>query len=175
MNNMIIRKASFNDLQAIQEVYKEAVKHMIEEGNVNQWNNYNSFEKGVIKYIDDDCFYVVENNEEIIGIFALIYGIDKTYNDIRYGNWLNNDEYVTIHKIASKYYRRHIASFILSYVEQTIANKGIKNIRIDTHIDNVSMNAFLLKNGFVKCGTISITCNFEDKNSLRIAYQKVCN
>ena len=41
---MIIRKGNHNDLQAIKEVYDVAVKHMNEEGNINQWNNYNSFE-----------------------------------------------------------------------------------------------------------------------------------
>ena len=172
---MKVYKATLNDLNDIKLIHGLAIIHMNEEENHNQWiRNDEKFLNKMIDYIQSGDFYIVKENEETIGFFAMIFGVDITYNVID-GKWINNDEYVTIHKIASKYYRRHIASFILSYVEQTIANKGIKNIRIDTHIDNVSMNAFLLKNGFVKCGTISITCNFEDKNSLRIAYQKVCN
>ena len=172
---MKVYKATLNDFEDIKLIHSLAIAHMNEEKNHNQWmKNDAKFLNKMIDYIKNDEFYIVKENEETIGFFAMIFGIDITYNVIK-GKWINNDEYVTIHKIASKYYRRHIASFILSYVEQTIANKGIKNIRIDTHIDNVSMNAFLLKNGFVKCGTISITCNFEDKYSLRIAYQKVCN
>ena len=172
---MEVYKATLNDFEDIKLIHSLAIIHMNEEENHNQWiRNDEKFLNKMIDYIQSGEFYIVKENEETIGFFAIIFGIDITYNVID-GKWINNDEYVTIHKIASKYYRRHIASFILSYVEQTIANKGIKNIRIDTHIDNVSMNAFLLKNGFVKCGTISITCNFEDKNSLRIAYQKVCN
>ena len=173
--NYSIREATLNDFEDIKLIHSLAIIHMNEEENHNQWiRNDEKFLNKMIDYIQSGDFYIVKENEETIGFFAMIFGIDITYNVID-GKWINNDEYVTIHKIASKYYRRHIASFILSYVEQTIANKGIKNIRIDTHIDNVSMNAFLLKNGFVKCGTISITCNFEDKNSLRIAYQKTCN
>lgn len=172
---MKVYKATLNDFEDIKLIHSLAIIHMNEEENHNQWmKNDEKFLNKMIDYIKSGNFYIVKENEETIGFFAMIFGVDITYNVID-GKWINNDEYVTIHKIASKYYRRHIASFILSYVEQTIANKGIKNIRIDTHIDNVSMNAFLLKNGFVKCGTISITCNFEDKNSLRIAYQKVCN
>ena len=172
---MEVYKATLNDFEDIKLIHSLAIIHMNEEENHNQWiRNDEKFLNKMIDYIQSGDFYIVKENEETIGFFAMIFGIDITYNVID-RKWINNDEYVTIHKIASKYYRRHIASFILSYVEQTIANKGIKNIRIDTHIDNVSMNAFLLKNGFVKCGTISITCNFEDKNSLRIAYQKVCN
>ncbi len=172
---MKVYKATLNDFEDIKLIHSLAIAHMNEEKNHNQWmKNDEKFLNKMIDYIKNDEFYIVKENEETIGFFAMIFGIDITYNVIE-GKWINNDEYVTIHKIASKYYRRHIASFILSYVEETIAKKGIKNIRIDTHVDNVSMNAFLLKNGFIKCGTISITCNFEDKNSLRIAYQKVCN
>lgn len=172
MNNMTIRKAVLEDLQSIKMVYNEAVKHMISEGNIDQWNDYNSFEKGVIKYINDGCFYVVEMSEEIVGIFALIFGIDKTYNNIRYGNWLNYNEYVTIHKIAVKYFQMNIASFILDYIENIIREKEIFNIRIDTHKDNISMKTFLNKKGFIHCGEISITCDFNDLPSLREAYMK---
>ena len=172
MNNMIIRKAILDDLQSIKIVYDEAVKHMISEGNIDQWNDYNSFEKGVIKYINEGCFYVVESDVEIVGIFALIYGIDETYNSIRYGSWANHDEYVTIHKIASKYFERHIASFILNYIINEIKTKNINNIRIDTHRNNISMKTFLNKKGFKYCGEISITCDFNDLPSLRDAFIK---
>lgn len=169
---MVIRKANNNDLQAIKEVYDIAVKHMNDEGNINQWNDYNSFEVGVKKYINDGCFHVVLLENEIVGFFALIYGIDKTYNVIRYGNWLNNDEYVTIHKIAVKYYQKNIASFILNYIIDEIKNKNIYNIRIDTHKDNISMQTFLNKKGFTHCGEISITCDFNDLPSLREAFMR---
>lgn len=172
LNNMIIRKANLNDLYAIKEVYNIAVKHMNEEGNINQWNDYDSFETGVKKYINDECFYIVLLENEIVGFFALIYGIDKTYNNIRYGEWLNNNEYVTIHKIAVKYYQKNIASFILNYIINEIKSKNIKNIRIDTHKDNISMQTFLNKKEFIHCGEISITCNFNDLPSLREAYMK---
>ena len=172
MNNLIIRRALISDLQSIKAVYDEAVKHMVQEGNVDQWNDYASFEKGVIKYINDGCFYVVENEDEVVGIFALIYGIDKTYNVIRYGNWLNNDEYVTIHKIAVKYFEKHIASYILNYIVNKIKSENINNIRIDTHKDNISMQTFLNKKGFIHCGEISITCDFNDLPSLREAFMR---
>ena len=172
MNNLSIRKAELNDLNQIKDVYNIAVKHMCDEGNINQWNDYFSFEKGVINYINNDCFYVVTKEKEIVGMFALIYGIDITYNNIRNGKWVNNDNYVTIHKIAVKYFQMNIASYILDYIIQKIKNENIFNIRIDTHKDNISMQSFLNKKGFIHCGEISITCDFNDLPSLREAFMK---
>lgn len=173
MNNLIFRKANLEDLAQIKEVYNYAYNHMRDEGNINQWSDYISFEKGVINYINNDCFYIVVEESEIVGFFALIYGIDVTYNDIRNGKWINNNEYVTIHKIAVKYYQRKLASKILSYIIEKIKKENINNIRIDTHKDNISMQEFLSKNGFIHCGEISITCDFNDLPSLREAFMKV--
>lgn len=168
---MKIRLATFNDLNDIEIIYNEAVKHMNEEGNDLQWFDFDSFKVGVIDYINNNNFYVVEKNNEIIGMFALIYGIDKTYNNI-IGEWLNNDEYVTIHKIAVKYFKQNIASFIFSFIEQKIIKENIYNIRIDTHKDNYSMKTLLKNRGFRYCGIISITCNYNEELSLREAYIK---
>ena len=172
---MKVHKATLNDFDDIRLIHSLAIKHMNEENNHNQWlKNDEKFIQKMIDYINCGDFYIVKENEEIVGFFAMIFGIDVTYNDID-GKWLNNDSYVTIHKIASKYYRRHIASFILDYVTKEAAKKNIHNIRIDTHKVNVSMRSFLIRNGFSECETISITCNFNEEASSRIAYQKLCN
>ena len=56
---MFFRKANLSDLCAITEVYNYAYNHMRDEGNINQWSDYISFEKGVINYINNDCFYFI--------------------------------------------------------------------------------------------------------------------
>ena len=170
---MDIYKASKNDINELVSIYHIAVDHMYEENNFDQWKKDDTnFIRQVNNYIDNDCFYKVVENNEIIGFFAMIFGEDKTYNQI-HGKWLNNDPYVTIHKIASKYYKRKIASNILDFVIKTAKQKSIYNIRIDTHNDNISMLSFLKKNNFSYCGIISITCDFNDLNSLRKAFIKV--
>lgn len=173
---MKVYKANLNDINDIVNIYNLAVDHMYNENNTNQWQkNNDKFIPSITKYIEENNFYVVKENEEIIGFFAMIFGIDKSYNDIRSGKWANDDPYVTIHKIASKYYQKGIASFILNYVSETAKEKSIYNIRIDTHKDNISMNSFLLKNDFINCGIISYTCNFNDLSTHRIAYLKQLN
>ena len=169
---MQIIRASKKDMNELVALYHIAVEHMFEEKNVNQWqHDETNFVNHVNKYIDDNNFYKVEKNNEIIGFFAMIYGTDVTYNEIK-GKWINDEPYVTIHKIASKYYKQGIATKMLNYVLNDALEKSINNIRIDTHKDNVSMQKFLEKQGFVNCGVISITCDFNNLSSHRNAFIK---
>ena len=46
-------------------------------------------------------------------------------------------------------------------------SKGIKNIRVDTHKDNKSMQGLLLKNNYKYCGVIYL-----EDGSKRIAFEK---
>lgn len=170
---MEIKLAEFKDYDEIYNIYLIAQKHMSDENNHKQWSDKEVFKKDVERYLNNKCFYIVLDENEIVGFFALIYGIDHTYDEIRDGQWLNEEEYVTIHKIASKYFQKHIASFILENVESKVKNQNIKNVRIDTHEKNISMRTFLEKRGFKKCGVISIEYNFNNIDSLRYAYQKV--
>ena len=75
-----------------------------------------------------------------------------------------NDEYAVVHRIASLHGRKGAASFCMNYCFN-IHN----NIRIDTHKNNIPMQKFLEKEGFIKCGRIILHRNNED----RIAFQKV--
>lgn len=169
---MNIREASMNDLIQIENLYDVARSHMVSEKNFNQWNDKTEFMVEIQEYIKQSKLRVVIENQEVVGIYALIYGEDPTYSKI-IGQWENNEEYVTIHKMAVKYFRKHIASYILENIILEIKNKNILNIRIDTHKDNLSMNMFLKKEGFIDCGIISIKNDFNDINSLRKAYLKI--
>lgn len=169
---MLIRKANILDLKQIQNLYTIARKHMIEEANLTQWADEKMFIEETESFIKQECLYVVIVDDEIVGMYALIYGIDETYNVIN-GKWINDYEYVTIHKMAVKYYRKGIASEMLEYIIKEIKLKNISNIRIDTHKDNISMNQFLLNHGFILCGVISIKNDFNNVDSLRNAYLKI--
>ena len=105
-------------------------------------------------------------------LYAYIYDIEHAY-DVIDGKWLNQDKYITIHKIASKYNNKGIGGFIIKYVIDRCKNEGIYNIKIDTHKNNLSMNKFLTNKGFINCGVISLTLDFNDEYSLRNAYQLV--
>ena len=157
-----IRKTTYDDLDEVKNVFRYARKFMKENGNPTQWGD----DKPEISLVEDDIengnSYVVLDGDEIVGTFAFIIGIDPTYIEID-GKWLNDDEYGTIHRIASNGKCKNMFKTVLDYVQQF----GV-DIRIDTHKDNKPMLHQINKYGFTYCGIIIIADGTE-----RLAFQKI--
>lgn len=162
--DLLIRKANINDLDIIMDIYHYAQEFMARTGNPNQWGQFHPKKELIIDDIKKGISNVViDKDNNIYGVFALIEGIDPTYNYIEDGKWLNDQDYLTIHRIASNGKIKGIFKFVINYcLDKT------RNIRIDTHKDNIVMQNALKKEGFVKCGIIYL-----ENGDPRIAYQLV--
>ncbi len=158
---MEVRKTTINDLDSILQIYSFAREYMKETGNPNQWKDYRPEREVVIGDIENGNSYVIEHNAEICGVFAFIIGQDPTYNFIQ-GQWLNDEPYGTVHRIASNNKFKGVLNCCLRFCQSKT-----NNIRIDTHKDNLIMQHLLEKNGFTKCGIIYL-----QNGSPRIAYQR---
>ena len=158
---MKIRKTTLKDLKTVLDVYAIARETMRKSGNPNQWQNNHPAKEIILEDIKNGNSYVIENNSKICGVFAFILGEDPTYQTID-GKWLNNQPYGTIHRIASNNQVKGVLNCCLNFCKTKI-----KNIKIDTHNDNLIMQHLLEKYGFSKCGIIYL-----EDGSPRIAYQK---
>ena len=158
---MYIQKAKSDDLREIMKIYRIAQDLMIESGNPNQWGHFYPTEDLIEKDIADEVCYLICNDDNIHGVFALFRGEEPTYQYIENGKWLNEDAYVTIHRIASDGKAHGIFNCAVKYCKSISAN-----IRIDTHESNIIMQKVIERNGFQKCGTIYVA-----DGSPRIAYQ----
>ena len=160
---MSIRKARKEDLQTIFAIYQEARQFMAENGNPDQWGS----EHPRLEILEEDIslgqLYVVSNNHKLCGVFAMMDGEDPTYQYIEDGRWLNEEPYITLHRIASDGRFHGIFKFAIDYCKSLS-----DNIRIDTHNNNIIMQKQIERNGFRKCGTIYVA-----DGSPRIAYQWV--
>ncbi|MBE6020607.1 MAG: GNAT family N-acetyltransferase [Clostridiales bacterium] len=160
---MEIRYTRPEELDIVMDIYDKARQVMRASGNMNQWiNGYPSREM-----ISDDIAshnsYVLAEGDVIHAVFTLIGGEDPTYKVIEGGEWLNDEPYMTIHRIASNGTLKHAADICYNWtLERT------DNLRIDTHADNSIMRHVLDRNGFIECGVIYVS-----DGSPRIAYQKV--
>ena len=160
---MQIRKATIDDLDVIMSIYKDAQDFMIESGNPNQWGHFYPSEDLVREDISKGISYVICDRDNPHGVFVLIDGLEPTYQYIENGSWINEEPYITLHRIASDGKLHGIFKSAIDY------SKSISdNIRIDTHSNNVIMQKQIEKNGFKKCGTIYVR-----EGSPRIAYQWV--
>ena len=151
-----------DDLPAIRNCYAYAREQMKKNGNPTQWGDKSPAEELILGDIASGNGYIIENDGTICGVFAFIIGPEPTYREIWNGQWLNEEEYGTIHRLASNGKAGGIFEACLHFCERLCPN-----IRTDTHADNAPMQYLLRKHGFQPCGTIRVA-----NGTLRTAFQK---
>ena len=158
----MIRTALPSDWEEIQEIYAIARAFMIRAGNPLQWADYYPPEALTREDIRRGNLYLCLRDDHIQGVFAMVPGEDPFYRVID-GEWLNEEPYCAVHRVAS---RGEIPGIAKEMLDWAVEQSG--NVRIDTHDDNLPMQRVLAKNGFTLCGRFV----FEDGMS-RLAYHKV--
>ena len=158
---MDIKNTSVTDLDEILKIYEYAREKMRQTGNPNQWKDSSPLKEDIIFDINNLDHYIIIEDNKIVGIFTLLKNPDPTYSYIE-GKWLNEEKYVTIHKIASAPNAHDILRKSVDY-----AFRFSNNVRNDTHEDNKIMRHLLDKLGFSYCGIIYLK-----NGEPRRAYQK---
>ncbi len=159
---MEIVHARMEHLERIMEIYAAARLYMRENGNPTQWRDGYPSEEMVRGDISAQTLYLCVENGEILGVFFYDACDDPTYRRIYGGAWLNDRPYGVIHRIAVSVHGCGVAGFCFD----TCFEK-CKNLKIDTHRDNIPMQRALEKRGFVRCGVICL-----ENGDERVAYQK---
>lgn len=162
----MIRKAEMLDLCAAKRVYKIAREEMKRTGNESQWGDSYPSEDIMKDDIKREQLYLGEDDGAIYFIFMLTDEKEEEYARIYDGSWLNDEPYITLHRVASDGRIKGVFNRIFDFALQKMDELGIFNIRIDTHEDNLTMQAILKKHGFKKCGLVNFKYGGE-----RIAYQ----
>ena len=147
-----IRKSTLADLPIILNLRDQAREIMRSYGNTFQWPE---------GYPRDDMFrrdielggshVMLDERGEVVGTFALLPSPEVTYNVIYDGQWLDDEPYYVIHRIASTPGSHGILDALLDYCESQV-----RNIRIDTHEANIIMRKGLEKHGYQYCGIIHL-------------------
>ncbi len=159
---MHIRNATAADLPALVSLYDQARRFMAEHGNPNQWGSAYPPSCIIVNDIHTRHSYICEENGHLAAAFYFSTEPDPTYAVIRKGEWLDQQPYGVVHRIASSGSVKGAATFCLNWA---FAQCG--NLRIDTHPDNFIMQNLLAKTGFQLCGVITL-----ENGSQRLAYQK---
>ena len=157
---MKIRKSRMEDVNDIMNIIAAAKQYMVSHGNTTQWVDGYPGEEIIISDIKDNNSYVITHNDIIAGTFSFIIGKEPTYQVIKNGEWHYDRPYGTIHRLASAGIARGISRACFEYCLHQM-----DYIRIDTHKDNISMQAAIEKFGFKRCGNVYMLNGTE-----RIAY-----
>lgn len=166
---MKFRKALETDINNIMNIISQAQAYFKKQG-INQWqNNYPNFET-ISNDIDNNHSYVLLKEDNIVATTAVSFDGEKTYDSIYEGQWISNNEYAVIHRIAvdNNCKGLGLSSKIIKNVEELCLKKGVYSIKVDTHEENLSMQKLLKKNKFQYCGIIYL-----EDGSKRIAFEKI--
>lgn len=174
---MIVRKASYEDIPRLMEIYSSARQIMRNSGNLHQWDNSYPSEDIIKKDISEGYCNVLCRPESgyIIAAMAFIPGPDPTYEKIYDDismtaecSWPDDEPYHVIHRIAVEEPGHGAFGQLMEWAFRRLSDSGCSPvIRIDTHADNVIMHHLMDKNGFKRCGVIRLA-----SGDPRIAYIK---
>ena len=146
---MEFRQAKISDLDQIVEII-ELSKKYLKETKVDQWQNGYPAKEDLRRDIESGNSYVLTNKDEIVATTLISLEGESTYNSIFNGEWITNEEYIVMHRVAvhEKYKGKVIFKELIKEAESLALNKGIFIIKIDTHRDNISMQRAVVKNDF---------------------------
>lgn len=178
-----IRKTEMSDISAVMHLI-ELARTTISILGIDQWQNNYPAQTDIENDIANGESYVVIDEEQIIGTFAMTVRPDPSYGEIE-GAWKSDETpYLSLHRLTlapdhrrtySNPKQRHSATaFLIDYVKQYAASCGISGgIRSDTHEGNIPMRKMLEGNGFEYCGVIHLNVDNSERGKARVAYQYV--
>ena len=131
---MEIRKTTLQDVDTVLDVFAAAKRYMRANGNASQWGDEYP-DRSIVTY-DIACgsSYVMLENGEIVGTFALFLDEDESYRVIEDGAWHLDQPYGTIHRLASNGKARGVSKSCFDFCTAQIGY-----LRADTHADNRPM------------------------------------
>lgn len=164
---MILRLANSVQGETIWRILQDAIAQRKKDGS-DQWQNGYPNMDTVINDIEQGYGYVVMENDTILAYAAIIFGIEPNYMEIT-GNWLSDDPYAAIHRVATSelYKGKGIATTLFELIEPLCKSKNTYSIKVDTNFDNKQMLRILEKLNYTYCGEIFFS------GASRKAYQKI--
>ena len=168
ITNLEVRRAREEDIDRIMELVAMAQGYLHSKG-IHQWVNGYPSRELMMKDITDGDRYVVCEDGKILATVGIFFGEEPDYRVIENGEWINDSGYVCIHRICvdNEYKGLGLGGVMVRYAEELCRKNNIRNIRCDTHEDNLSMRRMMEKNGFTYCGIIHLK-----NGDPRVAYQK---
>jgi GNAT superfamily N-acetyltransferase len=164
--NYNFRKATTLEISQIWVILQQAIIRRKNAGS-QQWQDGYPNENVIEQDVAKGNGYVLIDENKIIGYAAILFNDEPAYEHLK-GNWLTNDDFVVVHRVAisDEYLGKSLAQKIFLYTEDIAIENHIFSIKVDTNFDNLAMLKILEKLGYTYCGEVSF------RGSARKAFEK---
>ncbi len=163
--NLVLRKASLNEIATAFLLLKEAAIWLKEKG-IDYWQDWHNppanFQEWIIEGFQNNEFQFVEYDNEIVGMFRLQFN-----DELFWGKRDDNSGYIHSFTTKRNLKGKGIGKEILRCIETYITNLGINYLRLDCSSEVQDLCKYYEQNGFKAVGTKTL---FGDKMNL---YEKV--
>lgn len=150
-NEIILRKANHEDLQAILSIFQGAIKVMDSNG-IHQWDSIYPSEEIINNDILNNHMFLGEIHNEIASVFVLNQDYDKEYAN---GDWQYKElSFFVIHRLCVNpaFRGKGIGTMTMQLIEEFLRNNGIEAIRLDAYSLNPVALKMYEKLGYKKVG-----------------------
>ena len=165
--NPILRKAQIPEAEIIWQILQQAIERRRKDGS-NQWQDGYPNQEVVKTDISLGKGYVLEIDNAIAAYAALVFNDEPAYKEI-IGDWLTNDDFLVIHRVAvsNDFLGKGIAVLLFQKLEEFAKENQVFSIKVDTNFDNLAMLHILEKLDYQYCGEVYF------RGSARKAFEKV--
>lgn len=166
---MELTRATVQDMGALLQIVHDAQALLAADG-IDQWQDGYPNEQTLLADIEAQALFVYRLEGMPVAMAAILHGPDPDYAHIEDGAWdYPHAPYMVIHRVAvaASVRGKHIAGPWYDACIDYALQQGVQDIRVDTHPDNLRMQALITSSGFIRQGIVTVRSN---PNAKRIAY-----
>ena len=169
---MKIKLSTLENIPEIMTIIKDA-KELLASLKIDQWQNgYPNAAQVEQDILKGESYVVLSEENQVIATSMFTTNKEPTYQIIEEGSWKVDESknYGVIHRMAIKkeYRKQGLATLLFDEFHQQLKSKNIQSLKIDTHEENLGMQALIKKIGYQYCGII-----YTNYGAKRLAFEKV--
>ena len=169
---MKIKLSTLENIPEIMTIIKDA-KELLASLKIDQWQNgYPNAAQVEQDILKGESYVVLSEENQVIATSMFTTNKEPTYQIIEEGTWKVDESknYGVMHRMAIKkeYRKQGLATLLFDEFHQQLKSKNIESLKIDTHEENLGMQALIKKIGYQYCGII-----YTNYGAKRLAFEKV--
>lgn len=147
-SELVVRKASMDDLEIMQQLYIEAAQWIRSTKGFTQWREDSFTSEYMEHFMRQNEVFVAVLDGELVGCYSIQWEYEEIWGDMFH----DNAGYVHRLVVSRKFKGQGIGERMLSWAEIYIGKQGKGWLRLDCMADNPILNAYYCSMNMNFCG-----------------------